>query len=94
MKRLKKLQVDKTRMSLKLSYVNRTQIVTIPITIALMHTFSAILQISGDQTGLRSPVYPRKPLPNPKVIGNFLTFPDQDSNPGSGERQLAVSDNT
>ena len=29
----------------------------------------------------------------PQVTSNILTCPDQDSNPGSGARQLAVSGN-
>ena len=33
----------------------------------------------------------RKPPPNPKVTGNFLTCPGRDSNTGSGERQRTVS---
>ena len=29
----------------------------------------------------------------PQITGNFLTCPGRDSSPGSGERQLTVSDN-
>ena len=32
-----------------------------------------------------------KTTAQPQVTGSFLTFPGQDSNPGSGEGQLAVS---
>ena len=37
--------------------------------------------------------YPAKTTAYPQVIGNFLTCTSRDSNPGSGERQLALSGN-
>ena len=35
--------------------------------------------------------YPVKTTAQPQVIGNFITCPGRDSNPGIGERQRAVS---
>ena len=59
-------------------------------------TFSAILWLICDQpvvTGEGSQSTRRKNTALPQVTGNFLTFPVWDSNPCSGERQLAVCGN-
>ena len=43
--------------------------------------------------GGRKPEYPANTTALPQVTGNFLTYHGWDTNPDSGERQLAVSGN-
>ena len=45
------------------------------------------------QSAHKTSKYPLETTTLPQVTGNFLTYPGEDSNRGSGERQRAISGN-